>query len=372
MSLDFPDRRRAPALLGPDAQLSPVAVRRAADPVSLRRLPRTAPPYLPHDYRADARAVRRVAHVYIETEWDPNDPVGEMRYVDALRREHGLPTRGRRAGLARTAPTAPQCSSPRRAGRSCAACATSRAPTRRPADAEPGGMTDAAWRAGFARLARYGLHFELQTPWWHLHEAAQLARDFPDTPIVLNHTGLPADRSAEGLAGWRRAMARARAVPQRRASRSPASAWPGVPWTVAANRDIVLHDDRARSASQRCMFASNFPVDGLCAPFADHLRRLSTRSRATSRPIDRAPRAVPRQRAAHLRRMRRGMTMDKPRIGYVGIGLMGLPMTSACARSATRCARSTSCRAQLEARARPARRWRARRPMRRKAPISCC
>ena len=35
-------------------------------------------------------------------------------------------------------------------------------------------------------FARHGLHFELQTPWWHLHEAARLASDFPDLPIVLN------------------------------------------------------------------------------------------------------------------------------------------------------------------------------------------
>jgi predicted TIM-barrel fold metal-dependent hydrolase len=42
---------------------------------------------------------------------------------------------------------------------------------------------------------------------------------------------------------------------------------PGVPWTVESNRDIV------RTAIdlfgvRRCMFASNFPVDSLCATFA--------------------------------------------------------------------------------------------------------
>ena len=30
------------------------------------------------------------------------------------------------------------------------------------------------------------MHFELQTPWWHLHEAAQPARDFkPALPVIL-------------------------------------------------------------------------------------------------------------------------------------------------------------------------------------------
>ena len=30
--------------------------------------------------------------VYVETEWDPSDPIGETRWVQALRRETGLPT----------------------------------------------------------------------------------------------------------------------------------------------------------------------------------------------------------------------------------------------------------------------------------------
>src|SRR6266699_3004946 len=41
--------------------------------------------YLPPDYRADASPIRIDQTVYIETEWDPADPVGEMRYVERLR-----------------------------------------------------------------------------------------------------------------------------------------------------------------------------------------------------------------------------------------------------------------------------------------------
>ena len=67
-----------------------------------------------------------------------------------------------------------------------------------------GMMDDARWRAGYARLARLGLHFELQAPCSQLAEAARLARDYPDTTIVLNHAGLP---SADGARGWRAAMA---------------------------------------------------------------------------------------------------------------------------------------------------------------------
>jgi predicted TIM-barrel fold metal-dependent hydrolase len=41
---------------------------------------------------------------------------------------------------------------------------------------------------------------------------------------------------------------------------------PGQPWTAAANRAIVLTTIEL-FGPDRCLFASNFPVDGLCATF---------------------------------------------------------------------------------------------------------
>ena len=223
-------------------------------------------PYLPPHYRADA-APYTVSHsVYIETEWDPQDLVGEMRYVELLRREHGLPSVAIGAAFLDRADAASVLEQE-------AAFAFVRGVRHKPranpapGSAEPGGTADAAWRAGFARLAPLGLHFELQTPWWHLHEAARLAADFEGTPIVLNHTGLPADRSAEGLAAWRQAMAGLAHCPNV-AVKISGIGTPGKPWTAEANREIVLTTIDL-FGPQRCMFASNFPVDGLCGSFAD-------------------------------------------------------------------------------------------------------
>jgi predicted TIM-barrel fold metal-dependent hydrolase len=126
-------------------------------------------------------------------------------------------------------------------------------------------MNDAKWRAGFARLAPLGLHFDLQTPWWHLADAARLACDFPDTTIILNHTGLPSDRSDEGLANWERAIKTLASCPNAMIKVSGLGLR-GQPWTVDANRTIVLKAIEAFSPA-RAMFASNFPVDSLCASF---------------------------------------------------------------------------------------------------------
>jgi predicted TIM-barrel fold metal-dependent hydrolase len=221
-------------------------------------------PYLPADYFADARPHDVVKTVYVETEWDPRDPVGEMRYVAQLRRDTGSPTvavaqarldRADAGAVLEQQAEFPFVRSIRHKPRA----------NRSPADGAPGGMTDASWRAGFALLARHRLRFDLQTPWWHLAEAAQLARDFPATQIVLNHTGLPADRSAAGIAAWRQGMARLAQCPNVVVKISGLGV-PGQPWTAAANRAIVL-TTLELFGPDRCLFASNFPVDGLCATF---------------------------------------------------------------------------------------------------------
>jgi predicted TIM-barrel fold metal-dependent hydrolase len=223
--------------------------------------------YLPPDYRADAAAYRVVGSVYVETEWDPADPVGETRWVHDLAAREGLPSAVVAQAwldrddvedvLARQA-----------------ACPLVRGIRHKPAAAPapgavvsgaPGSMGDPRWRAGFARLARHGLSFDLQTPWWHLPEAAALARGFPDTLIVLNHTGLPADRSREGLRGWREAMTTLAAEPNVAVKISGLGV-PGQPWTTEANREIVL-TTLDLFGVDRAMFASNFPVDGLVADF---------------------------------------------------------------------------------------------------------
>jgi predicted TIM-barrel fold metal-dependent hydrolase len=126
-------------------------------------------------------------------------------------------------------------------------------------------MDDPVWRRGYALLERFGLSYDLQTPWWHLEAAAGLAADFARTLIVVNHTGLPADRSPEGLAGWRRALETIAARPNV-ALKISGLGRVGQPWTVAANGPVI-RDAIAIFGVDRCMFASNFPVDGLVGSF---------------------------------------------------------------------------------------------------------
>ena len=212
-------------------------------------------PYLPADYFADAAPHTVEKTVYVETEWDPRDPLGEMHYVENLRRETGFPTVAvAQAWLDRDDAAGTL--------EALAQFDFVRGVRHKP---RPGQMDDRRWRAGFALLSRRGLRFDLQAPWAQLGEAARLADNFPDARIILNHTGLPADRSRAGLAGWMNAMKEFAACPNA-ALKVSGLGVPGQAWTVASNRDVVLTAIDL-FGTRRSMFASNFPVDGLCASF---------------------------------------------------------------------------------------------------------
>jgi predicted TIM-barrel fold metal-dependent hydrolase len=225
--------------------------------------------FMPDDYRRAIAGHLVVGSVLMEGEWDPRDPIGEMRWAAEIAAAHGLPSaaigqiwldREDVAEVVAAYRAMPLVRSVRHKP-----AAVSRE-AHRPGFAAAGSMRDERWRAGYALLADAGLSFDLQTPWWHLDEAAELARDFPRTRIILNHAGLPADRSADGLAAWQAALARLAREPNVVAKISGIGV-PGRDWTLALQQPVI-DGVIAAFGVERCAFASNFPVDSLCASFA--------------------------------------------------------------------------------------------------------
>ena len=181
----------------------------------------------------------------MEAEWDPRDPAGEMRFISRTRK-NGFPTVAIAQAWLHHADTPSVLEAH-------ASHAFVRGIRQKP---KPGMMDDAGWRAGYARLAPLGLHFELQAPWRQLDEAARLARDFPQTAMVLNHTGLPLDHEIEG---WEKAMNALAACPNVAVKISGLG-------NVTRKHEVVLKTISLFGVA-RAMFASNFPVDGLRATF---------------------------------------------------------------------------------------------------------
>lgn len=223
--------------------------------------------YLAAEYRRDAGRFRLTASVYVEAEWDPRDPIGETRWVHRVAETDRLPNamvaqawldRDDVAEVLAKQAAHALVRSVRHKPRSA----------RTPGEAQrgaAGSMDCPRWREGFAMLRRHGLHFDLQTAWWHFDAAADLAADFPDTTIIVNHTGLPADRSPEGIAGWRAALQGLARHDNVRLKISGIGVR-GQKWTPQLNAGVVL-DAISIFGATRCMFASNFPVDSLVATF---------------------------------------------------------------------------------------------------------
>lgn len=129
-------------------------------------------------------------------------------------------------------------------------------------------LVDAQWRAGFALLAKYRLAFDLQIYPSQMAEAAALAAQHPDTPLILNHGGMPTDRDEAGLALWSQGMALLAEQPNVSVK---ISGFGGVDraWTADSIRPFVLHAIELFGVT-RTMFASNFPVDRVHGPFGRH------------------------------------------------------------------------------------------------------
>ncbi len=223
--------------------------------------------YLPAHYRRDCAGVTVAATVHVEAEWDPKDPAGEQRWLAALKARSGLPSvsvaqaRLDREDVAEVLDAAAKFPLVRGVRhKPCAA--PSAAQMRR---GGPGSIDDPRWRAGFAMLAQYGFSFDLQVPFWHAEAARELALDFPETSIIINHAFLPADRRPDGLKAWRDALEKVAPEPNV-ALKISGLGQAGGKWDAAANR-TVIRDAIEIFGAGRTMFASNYPVDRLVASF---------------------------------------------------------------------------------------------------------
>jgi L-fuconolactonase len=163
----------------------------------------------------------------------------------------------------------------------------------------------AKFREGFAALGRMGLVFDAWLYHPQLEDLIDLARAFPDQPIVLDHVGGPlglgwyADKRAEIFAEWRRRMAdlaRAENVSVKlgglgmringfafhRRERPPSSQELADAWRPYVETCL------AAFGPTRCMFESNFPVDKISGSYATYwnaFKRLASGASAQEKAL---------------------------------------------------------------------------------------
>lgn len=220
------------------------------------------------EFLADIAGQGVVKSVHLDVGWDPRDPVGETRWLQGIADRHGYPHgivgyadlaaddvesvldghqehanfRGVRQSMnyhedpAKTYLTEPEVS-------------------RRP-----------QWRRGFRALARRGLSFDLQLYHPQMREFRELADTFPDVQILLNHTGMQVD-GPEHFDAWRTAIGHL-AGADNVACKISGLGMGDHRWTVASIRPYVETAIEA-FGTDRCLFASNFPVDKLFSTYAE-------------------------------------------------------------------------------------------------------
>lgn len=146
-------------------------------------------------------------------------------------------------------------------------------------------LSDRAFREGFGRLALLGLSFDAWLYHPQIPELTDLARAFPDTQIVLDHVGGPigigiyAAHRDEVFAAWRASIRDLAGCPNVAVKLGglgmrvngfgfeDGAAPPSSEAIAAAFRPYVETCVELFGTS-RCMFESNFPVDGFSYPYA--------------------------------------------------------------------------------------------------------
>jgi L-fuconolactonase len=142
----------------------------------------------------------------------------------------------------------------------------------------PHQLRDATFREGFAQLAPLGLSFESWQYHAQLPDAADLARAFPDTTIILNHVGGVlgvgpyAGKRQEVLAGWKNDIAELAKCPNVNVKLGgvgmtsfgfdfPERDTPPSSEDLAAAWRMYIEPCIEAFGPDRCMFESNFPPD---------------------------------------------------------------------------------------------------------------
>jgi len=122
-----------------------------------------------------------------------------------------------------------------------------------------------AWFKGVESLSEYGFSFDLHV-WYHqLAEAGVIVARLPKIQFILDHTGMPYTRDDAGYQKWRDGLSKIAANPNI-VTKISGLGMTDHNWTVDSLRPYVLGAIEVFGVD-RCMFASNFPVDKLLSSY---------------------------------------------------------------------------------------------------------
>lgn len=225
--------------------------------------------FLPPQYRVATAGYDIVGTVHVEAERSRSEQYEETAWLTAVNEQYGIPS----AIVAHVGFTQPDRDDvlARHADNPLVAGIRSKPRTAPVAGQGVAGRSDTlqdpAWLEGLARLEQYGLSWDLRVPYWHLAEAAAVVRQLPGIPVILEHCGLPLDRTPDGLSRWADGLAEL-ADNAHVSVKISEMGLRGGRWDAASNAEVIRTVVRT-FGWDRVMFASNLPVSGLSVTFPD-------------------------------------------------------------------------------------------------------
>ena len=126
-------------------------------------------------------------------------------------------------------------------------------------------LVEPDFHRGYALMEKYNLVASIAAQWQDMEKLVALAAKYPNIPIVIDHAGVPEERTPEYFENWRRGMQTA-ASAENVICKISGLGMADHDWTVDSIRPYVLHCIEVFGV-ERSMFATNWPVDSL---FSDY------------------------------------------------------------------------------------------------------
>ena len=126
-------------------------------------------------------------------------------------------------------------------------------------------MKNSTWVENFKYIRNRNLSFDIQIYKHQMEDAANLANKYNDVLFILNHTGEPCYQSKEYIESWEQNMNKLAKCENVVAKISGLGMF-DPNWTIDSTR-IFVEKTIQIFGIERCMFASNFPVDKIFNSF---------------------------------------------------------------------------------------------------------
>lgn len=126
-------------------------------------------------------------------------------------------------------------------------------------------MKNSTWVENFKYIRNRNLSFDIQIYKHQMEDAANLANKYNDVLFILNHTGEPCYQSKEYIESWEQNMKKLAKCENVVAKISGLGMF-DPNWTIDSTR-IFVEKTIQIFGIERCMFASNFPVDKIFNTF---------------------------------------------------------------------------------------------------------